>query len=409
MNIFLTAFISGAAFLLGFLLFLNPAQQNIKANKWLGFFMLTIGCAFISSYMVLNSLYESNIHLFRFLICTQFLAGASLFISTLYFVSPVKSFSYSDALHFLPFIVYATAEVVFGTDKASISSYTLFAINSNVSFLVRDLLPFLNLFYIIKSYMTLKKHRQNIQLISSSIGRISLNWLRWVLLTLFFIIVISMNDALFELPILTPLTNIAYSISIFFLAYFSIRQKNIFDYKETEAKEIAVLLSGNSNSTNTKPVSDQTPPNTSTIIEGNTPVTMPVEKASKKAKTKRISNEQMSILGKQLVSLMENEKLYLENDLGLPEVANRLGISIHEASFLVNEVTGLNFYNFINRYRVEEAKKLLASARASELNILGIAFASGFNSKTTFNTAFRKWAGISPSGFMKNLREKREI
>ena len=63
------------------------------------------------------------------------------------------------------------------------------------------------------------------------------------------------------------------------------------------------------------------------------------------------------------------------------------------------------FYNFINKYRVEEAKKLLASTKMDEFNILGIAFASGFNSKTTFNTTFKKIVGISPSQYSKEKKK----
>ena len=102
---------------------------------------------------------------------------------------------------------------------------------------------------------------------------------------------------------------------------------------------------------------------------------------------------------------MENDKLFLDNDLNLPTVAERLGISIHETSFLINESAKDNFYNFINKYRVDEAKKLLASSKMDEFNILGIAFASGFNSKTAFNTAFKKWAGVSPTNYAKEQKK----
>jgi AraC-like DNA-binding protein len=102
---------------------------------------------------------------------------------------------------------------------------------------------------------------------------------------------------------------------------------------------------------------------------------------------------------------MEKEKMYLDNDLNLPTIAEKLCISIHEASFLINETVGDNFYNFINKYRIEEAKRLLASTKIEQLNILGIAFASGFNSKTTFNTTFKRIVGISPSQYSKEEKK----
>ena len=69
-------------------------------------------------------------------------------------------------------------------------------------------------------------------------------------------------------------------------------------------------------------------------------------------------------------------------------------------SLLINERTGMHFYDFVNRYRVEEAKRLLReSILRDELSILGIAYEVGFNSKSSFNTAFKKAAGITPSQY----------
>ena len=92
---------------------------------------------------------------------------------------------------------------------------------------------------------------------------------------------------------------------------------------------------------------------------------------------------------------------HFKNEINLATIAEKLDISIHDTSYLINEVTGDNFYNFINKYRVEEAKELLTSDKSDKLNMLGIAFESGFNSKTTFNTSFKKVVGISPSEYAK--------
>ena len=122
-------------------------------------------------------------------------------------------------------------------------------------------------------------------------------------------------------------------------------------------------------------------------------------------KPKRLSEEQIVELSARLDVLIKDDKIFLDNEINLATVADKLRISIHDASYLINEVTGSNFYNFINRFRVEEAKKLLTSARSDKLNMLGIAFESGFNSKTTFNTAFKKLVGISPSEYAKQQKK----
>jgi AraC-like DNA-binding protein len=386
MNIFLVCFISGASFLLSFLLFFHPLQQNVTANRWLSFFVFILGCAFIGIYLVITEQTISNCFLFKCLSSLQFLLAPSLYIGILYFVNPTKEFKRADWLHFLPFIIYAIVEHICTYGKASISTFSLFDINNNVSFLVRDILPFLSLMYLIKSYKVLAKHQANIKLISSTISQINLDWLVQFLFILLLTIIIWINDALFELPYLTEATPFVYLVSIFFLAYFSIKQKAIFAFKEKDIKEISAVLEFESKK-------NETIASAVDILKG-------ANVLKQKPKLKRLNAEQVANLSAQLYLLMENDKLFLDNDLSLPTVAEKLGISIHETSFLINETTRDNFYNFINKYRVEEAKKLLASSKIEELNILGIAFASGFNSKTTFNTTFKKLVGVSPSQYV---------
>jgi AraC-like DNA-binding protein len=398
MNSFLVCFISGASFLLSFLLFFHPFQQNIRANRWLGFFSFIIGCAFIGSYLILTGTAGSNGFLFKCLNSLQFLLAPSFYISILYFVKPTKVFRKIDWLHFLPFVIYVAAETIWNSGKESISTFSLFTINKDASILVRNILPLIALLYLIQCFFILKKHKANLKLISSAINQISLDWLVQFLFILSIVVVIWINDALFALPFLTEATNFVYTVSIFFLAYFSIRQKTIFAFKEKDMKQISDVLEYEGYKTDV---------NSSTFIEESTNNTdVGVTQASEaKPKLKRLSAEQIADLSARLSSLMEKEELFLNNDLNLPAVAEKLGISIHETSFLINETTKDNFYNFINKYRVDEAKKLLASTKMDELNIVGIAFASGFSSKTTFNTTFKKMVGISPSQYSKEHKK----
>jgi AraC-like DNA-binding protein len=395
MNLFLVCFISGACFLLSFLLFFHPLQQNVKANRWLGFSVFIMGSAFIGTYLVFTGTTISNNFLFKCLNSLQFLLAPSFYISILYFVNPTKIFRKIDWLHFMPFLFYVIAETIWNPGKESISTFVLFALNEDVSILVRNILPLIALFYLIKSFIVLQKHKANLKLISSAINQISLDWLVQFVFILSITIIIWMNDALFGLPYLTEATNFVYTVTIFFLAYFSIKQKAIFAFKEKDIKEISEVLEYGGFKTEGKVNSDE--------------VEVPGDSATVKEKPKRLSAEQVANLSVQLSSLMESEKLFLDNDLNLPAVAEKLGISIHEASFLINETAKDNFYNFINKYRVEEAKRLLASAKMEQLNILGIAFASGFNSKTTFNTTFKKIVGISPSQYSKEQKNSLQI
>ena len=104
-------------------------------------------------------------------------------------------------------------------------------------------------------------------------------------------------------------------------------------------------------------------------------------------------------LSKQLVMIMEKEKIYCDEDLSLPRLSQALDVTPHQLSQFLNKHYNKNFNNFVNGYRIEEAKKVLIEEPAR--NTLSIALAVGFNSYSAFHAAFRKATGFSPAGFRK--------
>lgn len=103
-----------------------------------------------------------------------------------------------------------------------------------------------------------------------------------------------------------------------------------------------------------------------------------------------------------LEHLMKTEKPYLDANLSLPQLAVMLEIPSHHLSRVINEKLGQNFFDFINQYRVEEVKAKMANSKFDYLSLLGIAFESGFNTKSAFNRVFKKMTGLTPSEFKKN-------
>jgi len=95
--------------------------------------------------------------------------------------------------------------------------------------------------------------------------------------------------------------------------------------------------------------------------------------------------------------LMEKEKLFLIEDLRLPDLAQALHLNRTQLSEFLNSKFKMNFSNFVNHYRIDEAKKLLIEDPSK--NILEIAFASGFGSKATFNAEFKRATGITASEY----------
>ncbi len=102
-------------------------------------------------------------------------------------------------------------------------------------------------------------------------------------------------------------------------------------------------------------------------------------------------------------SYMVSTKPYLNPDLTLPQLASELNLTVHLLSCVINEEFELNFFDFVNRYRVEAVKEKIADPAFSNFSLLGIAFECGFNSKSAFNRVFKKETGLTPSQYRSAL------
>jgi len=107
----------------------------------------------------------------------------------------------------------------------------------------------------------------------------------------------------------------------------------------------------------------------------------------------------LSSYRKKLIEYLEKDKPYMNNELKLQDIASYLGLPPYQLSQVINAELKTNFYSLINKYRIEEAKRLLIDPNKQHLNILEIAFETGFNSKSAFNTAFKKNTTITPSQY----------
>ena len=119
-----------------------------------------------------------------------------------------------------------------------------------------------------------------------------------------------------------------------------------------------------------------------------------------------IQNEKSSFTNdnayfKQFCYLIEKKRLYRDDKLSLTSIAEQLNISANYLSQLVNELSDYNFSEFINHYRVEEAKNHLIHPDFSNYTIAGIGLESGFNSRSAFYSAFKKHTGLTPSKYRK--------
>jgi ligand-binding sensor domain-containing protein/AraC-like DNA-binding protein len=125
------------------------------------------------------------------------------------------------------------------------------------------------------------------------------------------------------------------------------------------------------------------------------------ERDGKKYKTSALLPETVEVVLPRLMQLMEEKKVFLDADLTLYKLARQLNVHYNHLSQIINEKLKRSFNDFINSYRIEEAKKKLENPAENKKTILEIAYETGFYSKSVFNTAFKKFTGMTPSEFRK--------
>lgn len=119
-------------------------------------------------------------------------------------------------------------------------------------------------------------------------------------------------------------------------------------------------------------------------------------------KNGRLSAEEMDGIIKRLGNLMQTERLYLDCDLRYSDVAAKLGISVRALSNALNEHAGQTFNDFINTYRVHEAKQLMVNGKLENETMLSVALGSGFKNKSSFNRIFKNQTGLTPTEFLQS-------
>lgn len=110
-------------------------------------------------------------------------------------------------------------------------------------------------------------------------------------------------------------------------------------------------------------------------------------------------------LKEQLLKLFDEEKIYKINNINLEMLSDRLETNRHSASQVINEHFNMNFFNLINKYRIQEAIEIFKNDKNHTLNIIDVAYDVGYNNKVTFNKAFKDVTGLTPSKFINNMNK----
>jgi AraC-like DNA-binding protein len=128
------------------------------------------------------------------------------------------------------------------------------------------------------------------------------------------------------------------------------------------------------------------------------------EKSEEIGQTRKtlLPDNELESLKTKLQNVMRSEKPYMNPQLTLNELSKKLGVNAAVLSYVINSGFNKNFNDFVNEFRIDEVKGKLQNGAADSLTLLAVAFDCGFNSKATFNRAFKKFTGTSPKEFQES-------
>jgi AraC-like DNA-binding protein len=112
--------------------------------------------------------------------------------------------------------------------------------------------------------------------------------------------------------------------------------------------------------------------------------------------------DEQQILFERLLYLFEDEKIFLEPQIQIQQIAEQLGVNVHKLSKTINQLAEKPFYDFVNAYRVNYLKELLKDEKKKQFTILALGLESGFNSKASLNRIFKQHTGLTPRQFQKS-------
>lgn len=372
-------FLLGAvqAFFFGFLT-IDRGRNRLPPKLLLLFFSI-IGFVLIEHYLFHKKIIFEYPHLIGITYTFPIILGPILFFYTKSLVNENNAISFRIFLfHSIPFLFVSTFllyDFYFLSPQKKVIYYEIETQGqTSVFFYIAEF--FINFSipcYSIMSLLLLKKNLKKIKQSYSNIKNIDLHWLKVVLICMVLVSFVSvlmglLSDYLnfFSYEDGDNLMYITLTIIIYFIGYYGLKQKPEF----SNADRISLI----------EPTSSLKP----------------------KYATSSLKDDEKVELIKRLTKTMDSEKPYLNENLTLKELANRLETTPNNLSQIINEKFNRNFYEFTNGYRINDVKSLLSDPKYSHYSMLGIAFECGFNSKSTFNSVFKQFTGKTPSEFKKS-------
>ncbi|MGB3751119.1 MAG: helix-turn-helix domain-containing protein [Arcobacteraceae bacterium] len=361
------------SFFFGILLF--SKKDKILTDNILSIWLIVIGIHLTGYFLNYKGYWDMYPHLIGVTAPLPFLYGPFLYLYVLYSIKSKKYLNKSDYLHFapaiisylymIPFFLFYSIEEKIQVDKGVNNDFSIFSYVILIGFILSGI------GYSILSYRKLMKREKLVEENFSYSNRINLIWLRYSILG-----IVSVFITAAIISILRELIGFQFSFNpdilfysiivgfVVFVGFSGIRQQGLFS---------------------------------STILKEEDLV---IEKSQYKKSSLKpdIATKKHA----ELLDLMKNEKLFLNPKLTISELSHSLSVSTNHLSQIINQYEQVNFHDFVNKYRVEE---FIQNAQNNKsFSLLGHAYDSGFNSKSTFNSVFKKIKSVTPSQYIANLK-----
>lgn len=395
-SLLLIFFVHGLVY--GILLYRKGVINETRSDKWLSLFLF-LCVLYIAPWMIgFAGWYDNQPYrdiLFYVPFQHLFFIGPVIFFYVQSLLNPSFRFGKKEWLHLVPGLLYLLFCIIMVvTDKLVLKKYYFLANNADPDFdtwyQLAGFVSMLSYFLLSLRYYNVYK-KLMVQVISYA-DVVMFRWIRNFLLAFLLMLLVRFGFYVAEMFLAHSYTNswwyfLTFAIIFYYIAITgyanSIETKiafspNLLSYRP------ALLLNYHSSSNNTHTETEEADVIDISTMEDDDAV---------------VSAEVLEWKEK-LLQLMQTNKAYEDPELSLAQVAKQLESNPSFISRVVNKGFGINFNDFVNQYRIEAVKEMLNKGEHKRQTLLGIAFECGFNSKATFNRAFKKITGLSPKEWL---------
>lgn len=370
---YLTTLIIGAGIIQGIFLAVILAEirkGNRRANRILALLLLAFSTNIAHTVLFSDIIPSISPHALKINEPFQFVLGPLMYFYVCQLTLVDFRLKPKKLLHFIPFILNCLLLFPLGISGSGSLKKFIEENSYALSIVMWSLILLQLTVYIVLTHSKIRGHQKNIRQNYSEIGDINLRWLKYFIMVVLMIhvvyylllfIMLHTPDFNSLFPHFQKSISIILSLAIYGIGYKGLSQPKIFNYEPAESKSPEV--------------------NTA------------------KYERSGLDTGEAEEISKRLIAFMSDEKPYLNSELTLPDLSVTLDIPRNKLSQVLNEKVGMSFYDFINSYRIRQAKEFLSNPDHKNTKIIAIAFDSGFNSKAAFNNIFKKSEGITPSEY----------